>query len=120
MPGQLAERYKAMGAQDVRLVGKPHGLIYAACTAQLAAAGLDPGRARVAAVGDSLHHDVLGASRHGVDSIFITGGVHCRELGVPQARAVPPDPAKLRALLDAFADEHDGVAPTHSLAGFVL
>ena len=61
MPGQLARRYKEMGASDIRLVGKPHALIYKACRAELAAAGLPP-TARVAAVGDSLHHDVLGAA----------------------------------------------------------
>ena len=65
MPGVLARRYEAMGAADVRRVGKPHPLIYEACRAKLAAAGAES--ARVAAVGDSLHHDVLGASANGFD-----------------------------------------------------
>lgn len=119
MPGLLAARYRAMGATDIRMVGKPHQLIYAACREQLAAAGLPPS-ARVAAVGDSLHHDVLGAAANGIDSVFICGGVHYRELGVPQAAAVPPAPAKLAALIGGFAAEHDGVTPTHCLAGFRL
>lgn len=118
MPGQLAARYKAMGATDIRLVGKPHPLIYEACRQKLDAAGLGGGAARVAAVGDSLHHDVLGAARNGVDSIFICSGVHCTDLGVPQAQAVPPAPEKLEALLTGFADETDGVTPTHTLAAF--
>ena len=117
MPGQLAMRYQEMGAGDVRLVGKPHPLIYEACRAKLDAAGIAPG-ARVAAVGDSLHHDVLGAARNGVDSIFICSGVHCTDLDVPQAQAVPPAPEKLEALLTGFADETDGVTPTHTLAAF--
>ena len=54
----------------------------------------------------------------GFDSIFITGGVHYNELGVPQAQAVPPEPHRLRALLERFARETGGVAPTHVLAGF--
>ena len=120
MPGLLAARYAAMGAADVRLVGKPHALIYEACRAQLLSAGLQPGEARVAAVGDSLHHDVLGAAANDLDSVFICGGVHCRELGVPQAAAVPPTAEALRALLDGFAAEHRGCAPTHALAGFRL
>ena len=62
MPGRLAQRYEAMGAKDIRLVGKPHPLIYEACRAKVDAAGLASG-ARIAAVGDSLHHDVLGAAR---------------------------------------------------------
>ena len=72
----------------------------------------------LAAVGDSLHHDVLGASDNGVDSVFICGGVHCAELGVAQAQAETPEQAKLDALLDGFAAEHGGVRPTHTLAGF--
>lgn len=120
MPGLLAARYEAMGATDIRPVGKPHPLIYEACRAQLAIAGIDAAGARVAAVGDSLHHDVLGASQNGVDSVFICGGVHYRELEVPQAAAVPPAADKLAALLATFASEHGGCTPTHALAGFRL
>ena len=36
-------------------------------------------------------------------AIFITGGVHSTELGVPQAQGVPPPPERLVALLDEFA-----------------
>jgi ribonucleotide monophosphatase NagD (HAD superfamily) len=119
MPGQLAYRYQALGATDVRLVGKPHKLIYERCRSLLARAGL--GRdARVAAVGDSLHHDVLGAARNGVDSILCCSGVHSTELGLPQAGALPPNPERLQALLEHFGREHEGVAPTHVLAAFRL
>ena len=60
--------------------------------------------ARVAALGDSLHHDVLWAARIGVYSILCCSGVHSTELqlGVPQARAapaVPPTNQRLQALL---------------------
>ena len=40
------------------------------------------------------------------------------QLGVPQAQAEEPPADKLAALLSTFADEHDGYAPTHSLAAF--
>lgn len=120
MPGQLARRYRAMGASDIRLVGKPHALIYEACRQQLTAAGIEPASARVAAVGDSLHHDVLGASRNDVDSIFICSGVHCVDLGVTQAQAEVPSSERLAALLQRFEDETDGCTPTHILAAFRL
>ncbi|KAL1503914.1 hypothetical protein AB1Y20_012375 [Prymnesium parvum] len=119
MPGQLARRYQAMGGRDIRFVGKPYPLIYEACKAILADAGL-PADARVAAVGDSLHHDVLGASRAGIDSVFVCGGVHHQALGVPQAQAVAPTPKRLTDLLDSFAEETGGVAPTHVVAGFTF
>lgn len=117
MPGVLARRYREMGGADVRLVGKPHPLIYAACRDKLAAAGVGD-ELRVAAVGDSLHHDILGAARNGFDSILVCGGVHCQELGVPPAQGVRPEPARLSALLRGFAEETGGVAPTHVLASF--
>lgn len=34
------------------------------------------------AVGDSLHHDIKGANAAGIQSIFITGGIHATELGL--------------------------------------
>ena len=36
----------------------------------------------VAHVGDSLHHDVVGANAAGIDSIFVLGGIHAKELGL--------------------------------------
>ena len=36
----------------------------------------------VAHVGDSLHHDVAGATSAGIDSIFVLGGIHAKELGL--------------------------------------
>ena len=119
MPGLLAERYSKMGATDIRLIGKPHPLIYEACRQQLADAGIDASVANIAAVGDSLHHDVLGANRNGIDSIFIAGGVHYRKLGVPQSQAVPPDPIKLEELLAEFERQHQ-CRPTLTLPGFVV
>lgn len=34
------------------------------------------------AVGDSLHHDIKGANAAGIQSLFITGGIHATELGL--------------------------------------
>lgn len=151
MPGQLARRYRELGAADVRLVGKPHPLIYKvhvckpspappptpftlvlaltlhptkphplickACNRKLEASGLPSHR--VAAVGDSLHHDVLGAHRNGIDSVLICSGVHSTELGIPQAQAVPPAPERLAALVDDFVAEHgNGSRPTHIITAF--
>ena len=38
---------------------------------------------RVAHVGDSLHHDIVGANTAEMPSIFTTGGIDCKELGAP-------------------------------------
>ena len=118
MPGQLARRYESLGGADVRRVGKPHGLIYERCRAALGAAGL-PSSARVLAVGDSLHHDVLGAARHDIASLLVCNGVHSAELGVAQGGDGEPDAAALEALLRRFAAESDA-APTHVMRAFRL
>lgn len=34
------------------------------------------------AVGDSLHHDIKGANASGIESAFITCGIHATELGL--------------------------------------
>jgi len=42
------------------------------------ACGVDP--AEVVHVGDSLHHDIQGANAAGIDSIWVTGGIHKNEI----------------------------------------
>ena len=37
-------------------------------------------RSRILAIGDSLHHDIGGAVSNGIDSLFITNGIHRPEL----------------------------------------
>ncbi|KNA08897.1 hypothetical protein SOVF_158550, partial [Spinacia oleracea] len=44
----------------------------------MAMAGVDA--SECIAVGDSLHHDIIGANLAGMQSVFITGGIHANEL----------------------------------------
>ena len=39
-------------------------------------------KSRICGVGDSLLHDVEGARRAGIDSIFIANGIHAQALGL--------------------------------------
>lgn len=73
--GRLAQRYEELGGR-VFYHGKPHPPIYRSCLAALACPA-----DKVLAVGDSVDHDVLGASRVGIRSALIPGGVHASELG---------------------------------------
>lgn len=74
-PGILAQRYEALGGR-VFYHGKPYPAIYHTCLKAM------PGCApeRVAAIGDSLEHDVLGATRAGLASVFVAGGIHADAL----------------------------------------
>jgi len=87
--GVLARRYEALGG-EVYYHGKPWPAIYGTCLAALR--GCVP--ARVIAVGDSIEHDILGASRAGLASAFVVGGIHAQELGV--VHGGEPDPGAWR------------------------
>jgi HAD superfamily hydrolase (TIGR01459 family) len=88
-PGGVAKRYAEMGGQ-VRYIGKPHRPVYERCLAELG--GLGP--QDILAIGDSLEHDVAGASGMGMDVLLITSGVH----------------------REAFADRRDEAAAAAALA----
>ncbi|WCJ21881.1 Haloacid dehalogenase-like hydrolase (HAD) superfamily protein [Euphorbia peplus] len=76
MPGTLAAIYEKLGG-EVKWMGKPDKIIYKSA---MEMAGVDP--VDSIAVGDSLHHDIKGANEAGIESAFITGGVHADELGI--------------------------------------
>lgn len=81
--GSLAERYAALGGKVV-MAGKPHPPIYAAALeriAELRAEKLD--KSRVLAIGDGVQTDILGASRAGLDTLFVLDGIHRDELYLP-------------------------------------
>jgi len=94
--GALARLYEQLGGEVV-LAGKPHPPIYRLTLRRLneAAGGSIP-RERILAIGDSLANDVAGANAHGLDALFIAGGIHGGEVG----GAGGVDVEKLRAALE--------------------
>lgn len=69
--GTIADLYNHMGGKVV-ILGKPSREIYLKSCKQFDQIDMS----KILAVGDSLHHDILGASNFGVDSILITSGIH--------------------------------------------
>jgi HAD superfamily hydrolase (TIGR01459 family) len=106
--GALADAYAAIGG-EVLYCGKPHAPIYevALATAQKVRGTAVP-RNRVLAIGDSVRTDLKGAAAFGIDSLFITSGIHAEEYG---GRDTP----NLDALNKIFAD--GGVAPKAVMFG---
>lgn len=103
MPGKIAQRYEDMGGICTSF-GKPHVPHFEACLRDL---GLP--KDRVAHVGDSLHHDIAGANSTGIASVFVTGGVHCKELGVDLG--LLPDEGKLTSLFEKHSQTPTHVVP---------
>lgn len=95
MPGKIANRYEhylkegeGEGRGLVNHFGEPNPRHFHSCLENLGMKLLDGGGALntkidgVTHVGDSLHHDVAGATSAGIDSIFVLGGIHAKELGL--------------------------------------
>lgn len=102
--GVLAQRYEALGGR-VFYHGKPHPAIYRSCLAALGGCT----RERVITLGDSIEHDVLGATRAGFASALVAGGVHRAELGVQWGES--PAPEQWRAFAAEAAAQPDYVLP---------
>jgi HAD superfamily hydrolase (TIGR01459 family) len=100
--GALADAYVLLGG-EVLYCGKPHAPIYEAALAKAAALrGTAPPRQRVLAIGDSVRTDLKGAAAFGLDSVFVTSGIHAGDVGGPKT----PDLDALHAIFAAA-----GVAP---------
>jgi ribonucleotide monophosphatase NagD (HAD superfamily) len=107
MPGTMAKAYLDMGGTG-RIFGKPQVGHFEACLDQL-----DIDKDRVAHVGDSLHHDVAGATACGIASVFVTSGIHADALGTLFGETV--DENRLKEFL-----ESESIVPTHVVSAFRL
>eukprot|EP00591_Stephanopyxis_turris_P001978 CAMPEP_0195524910 /NCGR_PEP_ID=MMETSP0794_2-20130614/25021_1 /TAXON_ID=515487 /ORGANISM="Stephanopyxis turris, Strain CCMP 815" /LENGTH=318 /DNA_ID=CAMNT_0040655235 /DNA_START=35 /DNA_END=991 /DNA_ORIENTATION=+ len=100
MPGKIGQHYESIGGKCTYF-GKPHVPHFEACLREL---GLD--KQRVAHVGDSLHHDIAGANAAGINSVFVAGGIHRKDLGSELGDV--PDESALQKLF-----ENEGQFPSH-------
>ena len=100
--GAIADLYAAAGGEVV-YAGKPYRPIYEqALSVAEAARGAPVAHHRLLAIGDSVRTDLKGAAALGIDSLFVTAGIHAEELGTRH----DPDMAALNRI---FADA--GIAP---------
>jgi HAD superfamily hydrolase (TIGR01459 family) len=78
--GAIAERYAGAGGKVIQ-AGKPFAPIFA--RALELARGPGPkiiDRTRVLVIGDAMRTDIKGAHDQGFDSLFVTSGIHRKEL----------------------------------------
>lgn len=111
--GALAQSYEGIGGRVLQ-AGKPHSPIY---DRAMELAGKHLGRApdvsRILAIGDGMHTDIGGAVARGLDTVFITTGIHRAELH-PAGASAPLDIAALEKLVAAH--EHKPMAAMTKLA----
>lgn len=106
--GALARRYEELGGKVI-YAGKPYAPIYdrALMLAERARGGRIEKR-RVLAIGDGMKTDIAGATRAGLDALFVTRGIHRSLHGeTPES---PADPLELQRLYD----EH-GMTPVAAI-----
>ena len=103
--GALAELYAEMGGESLYF-GKPHPPIYDLARRRLAALDAPPEGARIIAIGDGIHTDILGAQQEDIDSLFITGGLAATETQTHGQ----PDAGALAAYLD-----REVISPTYAI-----
>jgi len=92
--GALADLYGALGG-EVIMAGKPYRAIYDLCLADsVRLLGRADGRALC--IGDGLPTDVRGAQDHGLDCLFVAGGIHAADTAGADGRM---DAGKVQAVL---------------------
>ena len=101
--GKIALRYENIGGES-KYFGTLNAEHFHACLRQL---GMN--RDKVAHIGDSLHHDIVGANSAGIASVFITSGIHCEDLAA-ETGSLPE-----QAMLEKFFAEEGNIYPTHVL-----
>jgi HAD superfamily hydrolase (TIGR01459 family) len=104
--GAIADAYATYRGGDVRWHGKPDRSVFAHVIDALG----NPATDRIVMIGDTLHTDIAGAVAVGLDSIFITHGIHAPALDAVAGEV--PDAARLTALY-AIA----GVTPDFAMTG---
>lgn len=72
-PGMIARRYEDFGGV-VHYVGKPHKPIYQHCIKKLQDKEIYPGQTVM--VGDTMAHDIVGASLVNIDTCLVKNGMH--------------------------------------------
>ncbi|WP_120495850.1 TIGR01459 family HAD-type hydrolase [Kiloniella sp. EL199] len=85
-PGTIAALYEKLGG-TVERFGKPDPAIYNCVFAQ----HTQISRSRSVMIGDSLSTDIRGARQAGIDSIWIGGGIHAKDLMMKPDGQLEPD-----------------------------
>jgi HAD superfamily hydrolase (TIGR01459 family) len=97
--GVIAERYASAGGKVI-MAGKPFAPIYARALELARASGCGiAANDTVLAIGDTIATDIKGAQMQGFDSLFVTAGIHRKELHGNLTNAL--DQTLLRQFMEA-------------------
>ena len=98
--GAIAERYAGSGGKVIQ-AGKPFAPIFTRALELARGPGTKTiDRARILVIGDAMRTDIKGAHDQGFDSLFVTSGIHRKELHGP-AQGAALDAAAFRQFVEA-------------------
>lgn len=95
--GALARAYEQLGGRTL-IAGKPHRPIYDLAMKKLAENKGVVEKKRILAIGDGILTDIKGGQQYGLDTLYISGGIHQNEY-VKNGKV---DPSLLIEFLDKF------------------
>lgn len=99
--GALARDYAQLGGRTL-IAGKPFGPIYDAALVRVSEIrGSTVERSQCLAIGDGILTDIKGATRYGIDALYIAGGIHARDY----SRDGRIDQAALAAYLERHGEK---------------
>ena len=101
---KLARRYEELGGV-IQMIGKPYKPIFHHCIKVLHQNDIYPGQTVM--VGDSMAHDILGASLVNMDTCLVKNGMHS---GVFKNAATPADVNKI---LNILVTQFNNIRPTY-------
>jgi len=105
--GTYAKYYEDRGG-SVHYCGKPHAPVYDMAMDVLG----QPDKDKTLAIGDSLHTDIQGANKYGINSCFNLVGIHWEEVQLDHSPG-RTDIDKVQKMIDK--QDH---RPTYTMAGF--
>ncbi|MAH04762.1 MAG: TIGR01459 family HAD-type hydrolase [Pseudomonadota bacterium] len=108
-PNAIASKYKDFGG-IVEYIGKPYKPIYKACVDFLQENDIFPGDTVM--VGDTMAHDILGASLAGMDTCLVRTGIHAAAFKNCQG------PADVDRALNILSTQYNNLRPKYLLENF--
>ena len=104
--GAVAEMYRDMGGR-VTFFGKPYAEIYDYCFPYFDNIDLE----KILMIGDSLHHDILGGQRAGVQTLLIGEGLLSKELDIKKGNVSLSIESQLERVHEISTQE--GISPDY-------
>jgi HAD superfamily hydrolase (TIGR01459 family) len=103
-PGMIARRYEDFGGV-VHYIGKPHEPIFRHCIRILQENDIYPGQ--TAMIGDTMAHDIIGASLVNIDTCLVKNGLHYGSFKSCE------NPGEVDRALNILTLQYNNVRPTY-------